>query len=64
MLVASDSFLLEEGMRVRSLAAQGLLGQILRIKTLGGDRAGAVCYVPASLRIYTAIAAVKASKKK
>jgi hypothetical protein len=55
MYVASDSFFLEEGTRVKSLGTQGLLGQITRLKILDGDHAGATCYVNSSLRLYNRI---------
>ncbi|GAC1657858.1 MAG: hypothetical protein NVS9B12_10180 [Vulcanimicrobiaceae bacterium] len=55
MQVASDSFLLEEGTRVRAIATQGMLGQILRLRMLDGEHAGTVCYIQASLKLYTAI---------
>ena len=56
---ANDSFFLEEGDRVRSLATQGMLGQITRLKMLGGDHAGAVCYIQSPLKIYRSIKLAK-----
>ncbi|MDQ6929055.1 MAG: hypothetical protein M3126_00120 [Candidatus Eremiobacteraeota bacterium] len=53
--VASDSFFLEEGTRVKALSTQGMLGHILRLKVLDGHRAGTVCYVSATLKIYTRV---------
>ncbi|MDP9017651.1 MAG: hypothetical protein M3N19_04970 [Candidatus Eremiobacteraeota bacterium] len=55
MHVANDSVMLEEGVKVKSLGTQGLLGQIVRLKLLDGENAGIVCYEPSSLQIYTGI---------
>ena len=63
MDVADNSFFLEEGMRVKSLGTQGLLGQITRLKILEGDHANETCYVHSSLRLYAAIKLPAAKKK-
>ncbi|MFN2529032.1 MAG: hypothetical protein ABR584_10000 [Candidatus Baltobacteraceae bacterium] len=60
MYAADDSFFLEEGVRVKSLGTQGLLGQITRLKILDGDHAGATCYVHSSLRLYGGVKPVRA----
>ena len=59
MQVADHALFLTEGDRVRALSRSGLLHQILKLKLVSGDHAGAACFEPAALAIYAHIKRVK-----
>ena len=59
MQVADHALFLTQGDRVRALSSSGLLHQMVKLKLLSGDHAGAVCYEPAALNIYSHIKRMK-----